>query len=50
MTDQDRVSACVADLVEAAKIKALDEMGDGRAAVSRAIRWLRPKLGAGSPP
>ena len=49
LTDQDRVSACVADLVEAAKIKALDELGDGRAAISRAIRWLSPRLGAGSP-
>ncbi len=49
VTDKDRVSACVADLVEAAKIKALDELGDGRAAVARAIRWLSPRLGAGSP-
>ena len=48
VTDEARVAACVADLVEAAKIKALDELGDGRAAVSRAIRWLRPKLGEGS--
>ena len=47
-TNQDRVAICVADLVEPAKIKALDELGDGRAAVSRAIRWLGPRLGAGS--
>ncbi len=49
VTDQARVATCVADLVEAAKIKALDELGDGRAAVARAIRWLAPRLGAGSP-
>ncbi len=48
MTDKDRVATCVADLVEAAKIKALDELGDGRAAVARAIRWLAPRLGPGS--
>ncbi len=48
-TDQDRVATLVADLVEPAKIKALDELGDGRAAVDRAIRWLSPRLGAGSP-
>ncbi len=42
----EQVGRCVDDLVEAARIKALDELGDGRAAVSRAIRWLGPRLRA----
>ena len=46
VTDEERVATCVDDLVEAARIKALDELGDGRAAVTRAIRWLSPRLGA----
>ena len=46
--DEARVAACVADLVEPARIKALDELGDGRAAISRAIHWLGPKVRAGS--
>ena len=48
VTDETRVATCAADLVEPAKIKALDELGDGRAAISRAIRWLGPRLQAGS--
>jgi hypothetical protein len=31
--------------VEPARVKALDEMGDGRRAASIAMRWLAPKLG-----
>ena len=44
-TDPERVKSYVADLVEAAKVKAYDEMGDGRRAVAVAIRWLAPALG-----
>jgi hypothetical protein len=40
-----RVSQLLADHVEMARAKALDEMGDGRGAVRIAIRWLAPKLG-----
>ena len=39
-----RVSQLVADHVEPARSKAYDEVGDGRRAVSLAVRWLRPKL------
>ena len=39
-----RVEQLVADHVEPARVKALDEMGEGRRAVTIAIRWLRPKL------
>jgi hypothetical protein len=35
----------VADHVEPARVKALDDMGEGRRAVSIAMRWLAPKLG-----
>ena len=38
LTDEARVAICVAELVEPARIKALDELGDGRAAISWAIR------------
>ena len=44
-TDPVRVADHVRDLVEAAKVKALDEVGDGRRAVAVAMRWLRPTLG-----
>ncbi len=44
VADPARVAACVADLVEAARIKALDQLGDGWAAINRAIHWLRPSL------
>jgi hypothetical protein len=40
-----RVSELIADHVEPARVKALDEMGDGRRAVSIAMAWLEPKLG-----
>jgi hypothetical protein len=40
-----RVSELVADHVEPARVKALDEMGEGRRAVSIAMAWLEPKLG-----
>jgi len=48
-TDPDafaaRVDQLIADHVEPARVKALDEMGDGRRAASIAMRWLTPKLG-----
>jgi hypothetical protein len=31
--------------VEPARVKALDELGEGRRAMSIAMRWLEPKLG-----
>jgi hypothetical protein len=40
-----RVSELTADHVEPARVKALDEMGEGRRAVSIAMAWLEPKLG-----
>ena len=40
-----RVDQFVDDLVEFARVKALDEMGEGRRAISIAIRWLHPQLG-----
>ena len=40
-----RVVQLVADHVEPARIKALDEMGEGRRTASIALRWLAPKLG-----
>ena len=40
-----RVDQLVRDLVEPARVKALDEMGEGRRAISIAIRWLAPELG-----
>ena len=35
----------VADHVEPARVKALDEMGEGRRAASVAMRWLARTLG-----
>jgi hypothetical protein len=40
-----RVSELVADHVEPARVKALDEIGEGRRAVFVAMAWLEPKLG-----
>jgi hypothetical protein len=40
-----RVDQFVDDLVEPARVKALDDMGEGRRAMSIAMRWLEPKLG-----
>jgi hypothetical protein len=40
-----RVDQLVDDLVEPARVKALDQMGEGRRAISIAMRWLAPKLG-----
>ena len=40
-----RVIDLVADHVEPARVKALDEIGEGRRAVSVAMAWLEPKLG-----
>jgi len=42
---ETRVGELVADHVEPARVKALDEMGEGRRAVSIAMAWLEPKLG-----
>jgi hypothetical protein len=39
------VSELTADHVEPARVKALDEIGEGRRAVSVAMAWLEPKLG-----
>ncbi len=39
-----RVSELVSDLVEPARSTAYDELGDGRRALTVAVRWLRPKL------
>jgi hypothetical protein len=40
-----RVSELIADHVEPARVKALDETGEGRRAVSVERAWLEPKLG-----
>jgi hypothetical protein len=40
-----RVGELIADHVEPARVKALDEMGEGRRAVAVAMAWLAPKLG-----
>jgi hypothetical protein len=40
----DRIEACIGDLVEVARIKTLDDMGEGHAAAERIRRWLGPKL------
>jgi hypothetical protein len=42
---QARVEQLVADHVEPARVKALDEMGEGRRAETIAMRWLERKLG-----
>ena len=39
-----RVAQLVADHVEPARSNAWDQVGDGRRALSLAVRWLRPKL------
>jgi hypothetical protein len=38
------VSDLVGDLVEPARLTAYDELGDGRPALTVAVRWLRPEL------
>ena len=40
-----RVAALRSDLVEPARSKTYDELGDGRRALTIATRWLAPKLG-----
>lgn len=45
-----RAEQLSADLVEPARSKAFDELGDGRRAMTVAVRWLRPKLGAAEGP
>ncbi len=42
---EGRVTELVADHVEPARVKALDELGEGRRAVFVAMAWLEPKLG-----
>jgi hypothetical protein len=55
LTDDDpvaveaRVAQLVADHVEHARLKAYDELGDGRRAVNIAVRWLRPRILAEDP-
>jgi choline dehydrogenase-like flavoprotein len=44
-----RVVAMTSDLIEPARSKAYDELGDGRRALELAVRWLRPKLLEGPP-
>jgi hypothetical protein len=50
LTDDDpaaveaRVAQLVADHVEHARLKAYDELGDGRRALNVAVRWLRPRI------
>ena len=39
-----RVTALIADLVEPAKVTALERLGEGERAQGIAIGWLRPKL------
>jgi hypothetical protein len=39
-----RVAQLVADHVDPARSNAYDQVGDGRRALSVAVRWLRPKL------
>ena len=40
-----RVEQLVADHVEPARMKALDELGEGTRAMAIAVRWLQPRLG-----
>jgi len=40
-----RVDQHIADHVQPARVKALDEMGEGRREVSIAMGWVAPKLG-----
>jgi hypothetical protein len=40
LPDPDRIEACVADFVEVARIKTLDDVGEGHAAAARLRRWL----------
>ncbi len=42
---ESRVEQLVADHVEAARLKAFDEMGEGHRALAVAMRWLGPTLG-----
>jgi hypothetical protein len=40
---EERIDACLADLVEMARIKTLDDLGEGSAAFDRTQRWLASK-------
>jgi hypothetical protein len=42
---QARVAELMADHVEPARVKAHDDLGEGRRAVLVAMAWLEPKLG-----
>ena len=44
MAVKARVAQLVADHVEPARLKTYDELGDGRRALTIAVRWLRPKI------
>ncbi len=53
MADPDseaaRVSALIADLVEPAKVTALEQLGEGQRALGIAAGWVRAKLSAVDP-
>lgn len=46
---EEQVDGCLADLLEVAKIKTLDDLGDGVAAFDRTRRWLATKSGVLAP-
>jgi hypothetical protein len=51
LPDPGRIEACVADLVEVTRIKTLDDVGEGHAAVARMKRWLTvPRVGRSPEP
>jgi hypothetical protein len=41
---EEWIDQLVADHVEPARVKALNELGEGRRAISIVLRWLEPKL------
>jgi hypothetical protein len=47
LPDPGRIEACIADFVEVARIKTLDDVGEGHAALARLRRWLAPSPGSG---
>jgi hypothetical protein len=44
-TFEARVAELMADHIEPARVKAHDDLGEGRRAVSVAMAWLEPRLG-----
>jgi hypothetical protein len=40
LPDPSRIEACIADFVEVARVKTLDDVGEGDAAWIRLRRWL----------